>query len=74
MTVEKQVEAIVKALEDRKGMDIKVYDVRGKSSLADFFVVATGTAADLKPERGGLALLYGYGWCFDICPARVMDS
>ena len=45
MTVEKQVEAIVKALEDRKGMDIKVYDVRGKSSLADFFVVATGTAA-----------------------------
>lgn len=45
MTVEKQVYAIVKALEDRKGMDIKVYDVRGKSSLADFFVVATGTAA-----------------------------
>lgn len=45
MTVEKQVEAIVKALEDRKGMDIKVYDVRGKSTLADFFVVATGTAA-----------------------------
>jgi ribosome-associated protein len=45
MTVEKQVEAIVKALEDRKGTDVKVYDVRGKSSLADFFVVATGTAA-----------------------------
>ena len=45
MTVEKQVEAIVKALEDRKGMDINVYDMRGKSSLADFFVVATGTAA-----------------------------
>lgn len=45
MTVEKQVEAIVKALEDRKGVDVKVYDVRGKSSLADFFVVATGAAA-----------------------------
>ena len=45
MTVEKQVEAIVKALEDRKGVDVKVYDVRGKSSLADFFVVATGSAA-----------------------------
>jgi len=45
MTVEQQAETIAKALEDRKGADVKVYDVRGKSSLADFFVVATGTAA-----------------------------
>ena len=45
MTEEKQVEAVVKALTDRKGVDIKVYDVRGKSSLADYFVVATGSAA-----------------------------
>ena len=36
---------MAKALGDRKGGDVKVYDVRGKSSLADFFVVATGTAA-----------------------------
>ena len=33
------------ALEARKGTDIKVYDVRGKSQLADCFVVATGSAA-----------------------------
>ncbi|MCR5415094.1 MAG: ribosome silencing factor [Kiritimatiellae bacterium] len=45
MTVEEQVELIVKALEDRKGADIKVYDVRGQNSLTDFFVVATGAAA-----------------------------
>lgn len=45
MTTEQQVERIVKALEDRKGADVKVYDVRGKSSLTDCFVVATGTAA-----------------------------
>ncbi len=45
MTVEQQVETIAKALEDRKGENVKIYDVRGKSSLADFFVVATGTAA-----------------------------
>ena len=45
MTTEEQVQAIVKALEDRKGADIKVYDARGKSQLADFFVVATGAAA-----------------------------
>lgn len=36
---------IVQALEDAKGVDIKVYDVRGKSGLADYFVVATGAAA-----------------------------
>lgn len=45
MTPKEQTELIVKALEERKGTDIKVYDVRGKSSLTDFFVVATGTAA-----------------------------
>ena len=33
------------ALENAKAQDVKVYDVRGKSGLADFFVVATGTAA-----------------------------
>ena len=36
---------IVKALEDAKGQDIKVYDVRGTSGLTDYFVVATGAAA-----------------------------
>ena len=38
-------EEIVKALEDAKGADVKVYDVRGKSGLTDYFVVATGAAA-----------------------------
>ena len=40
-----QVEEIVRALEDAKGADIKTYDVRGKSGLTDWFVVATGAAA-----------------------------
>jgi len=38
-------EEIVQALEDAKGTDVKVYDVRGKSGLTDYFVVATGAAA-----------------------------
>ena len=38
-------EELVKALEDAKGTDVKVYDVRGKSGLTDCFVVATGAAA-----------------------------
>ena len=45
MTAEEQAKVIAKALEDRKGTDVKIYDVRGKSQLADFFVVATGSAA-----------------------------
>ena len=45
MTSEQQAADLAKALEDAKAVDVKVYDVRGKSSLADFFVVATGAAA-----------------------------
>lgn len=45
MEAEKQAELIAKALADRKGADIKIYDVRGRSPLADFFIVATGSAA-----------------------------
>ena len=45
MTSEEQSRESAKALEDAKAVDVKVYDVRGKSSLADFFVVATGAAA-----------------------------
>ncbi len=39
------VEEYVKALEAAKGVDIRTYDVRGKSGITDYFVVATGAAA-----------------------------
>ena len=42
---QEQVKILVEALENRKAENIKTYDVRGKSTLADFFVVATGAAA-----------------------------
>ena len=45
MNSEEQAKAIAQALEDAKGTDVKIYDVRGKSNLTDFFVVATGAAA-----------------------------
>ena len=45
MTAEEQAAALARALEERKGADVRTYDVRGKSQIADFFVVATGTAA-----------------------------
>ncbi len=45
MTLEEQVKIVKTALEDKKAVDIKAYDVRGVSGFADAFVVATGTAA-----------------------------
>ena len=45
MNAEEQVKALAGALEGRKAVDVRVYDVRGKSGLTDFFVVATGSAA-----------------------------
>ena len=33
------------ALADAKGVNVKTYDVRATSSIADYFVVATGAAA-----------------------------
>lgn len=40
-----EAKIIVRSLEESKAEDVKMYDVRGKSSLTDFFVVATGSAA-----------------------------
>lgn len=51
MTLEEQVKLVVQALEDKKAVDVKTYDVRGVSGLSDAFVVATGTAA---PHLKGL--------------------
>ena len=51
MTLEEQVKLVVQALEDKKAVDVKTYDVRGVSGLCDAFVVATGTAA---PHLKGL--------------------
>ena len=45
MTLEEQVKIVVGALEDKKAVDVKTYDVRGISGLCDAFVVATGIAA-----------------------------
>ena len=51
MPLAEQVKLVVQALEDKKAVDVKTYDVRGVSGLCDAFVVATGTAA---PHLKGL--------------------
>ena len=36
---------VVSSLDDDKGEDIKVIDLRGRSSMADFMVIASGNSA-----------------------------
>ena len=42
MDIKECVDISVKALEDKKGTDIKVLNIGGISPLADYFVIATG--------------------------------
>lgn len=42
--INKQVDIIVKACDDKKGIDIKVLDLDGRSSVADKFVVVSGNS------------------------------
>ena len=45
MTFEERANAFASALEAKGGENVKVYDVRGVSGLADAFIVASGAAA-----------------------------
>ncbi|CAL1241658.1 ribosome silencing factor [Candidatus Methylocalor cossyra] len=44
MTTEQLLQLVLSALDDGKGRDIKIIDVRGKTSIADFMVIASGTS------------------------------
>lgn len=44
MQSEKMLEIVVKILDEGKANNIKVLDVQGKTSIADYFVVASGTS------------------------------
>lgn len=44
MNTEQIKETVIHALEDIKGKDIRVIDVRGKSNVTDLMVIASGTS------------------------------
>ncbi len=45
MNPESEAKEIARCLAGKKAENVKIYDVRGISSLADFYIVATGAAA-----------------------------
>lgn len=45
MEIEKKLALIQQALEAKKGVDIKVLDVSGRTSLCDYFVICSGKSA-----------------------------
>lgn len=44
MTTEMLLKLVLLALDDGKGRDIKILDVRGKTGITDFMVVVSGTS------------------------------
>ena len=44
MSTEQLLKTVLASLDDGKGNDIQVIDVQGKTSVADFMVIASGTS------------------------------
>ncbi len=50
-----EIRLAVAAIEDKKGEAVRVLDVRGKSSITDYLILATGTSdPHLKAMKGAL--------------------
>ncbi|MBS6610952.1 MULTISPECIES: ribosome silencing factor [Peptoniphilus] len=45
MTVQEKLDIIVKSCESKKGIDIKVLDIKGMTSIADYFVIVSGSSS-----------------------------
>lgn len=44
MNIDTLTECVVRALEDHKARDLRVIDVKGKTTITDFMVIASGTS------------------------------
>ncbi len=43
--VEKKLSIITDAIDDKKGIDIKVMDISGMTTIADYFVIVSGNSS-----------------------------
>lgn len=74
----KEVSSIIDIIEDKKGQDIKVYDMRGKSPFFDYSIVCTGSssrnieaiATDIKKSLENIRNVEG----LDECNWVLIDS
>ena len=74
----KEVSSIIDIIEDKKGQDIKVYDMRGKSPFFDYSIVCTGSssrnieaiAIDIKKSLENIRNVEG----LDECNWVLIDS
>ena len=71
LELEKEVSSIVNIIEDKKGQDIKVYDMRGKSPFFDYSILCTGSssrnieaiASDIKKSLTNIRNVEGLEEC-----------
>ena len=54
----KLVETIVKALDEKKGMEIKVLDIHAQTGIADYFIIASGTSSPHTKALSDFVLLH----------------
>ena len=71
LELEKEVASIVNIIEDKKGQDIKVYDMRGRSPFLDYSILCTGSssrnieaiASDIKKSLTNIRNVEGLEEC-----------
>ena len=71
LSMEEKVKKIVELIEDKKGQEIKVYDLQGKSPFFDYSILCTGSssrnidaiATDIKKGLGDVKSIEGLGEC-----------
>lgn len=76
--MEQQVSSIISIIEDKKGQDIKVYNMEGKSPFFDYSILCTGSSArnieaiatDIKKSLENIRNIEG----LDECNWVLIDS
>lgn len=53
MTTDELLKVVLETLEDGKARDVLTLDVRGRTSIADYMVIATGTSERHVKSLGG---------------------
>ena len=71
LELEKEIASIVNIIEDKKGQDVKVYDMRGRSPFFDYSILCTGSssrnieaiASDIKKRLTNIRNVEGLEEC-----------